>query len=120
MTQTDELCNILGIPHIVTGDLVREELMSSGSLSAQLSEIVNQGKWVSDEIIISLLSKTLDPVHNREPNDNRVCHTCILLKEDRQGWSKAYRSWMGLNAGVFLIGSLDKNRKSLFDRKKRV
>ncbi|CAA3032141.1 adenylate kinase [Olea europaea subsp. europaea] len=36
----------LGVPHIATGDL--------------LTEIVNQGKLVSDEIIISLLSKRLE------------------------------------------------------------
>ncbi|XP_022861702.1 adenylate kinase-like [Olea europaea var. sylvestris] len=50
----------LGVPHIATGDLVREELSASGPLSKQLTEIVNQGKLVSDEIIISLLSKRLE------------------------------------------------------------
>ncbi|EXB84825.1 putative adenylate kinase 1 [Morus notabilis] len=59
-TYASRLCNLLGVPHIATGDLVREELASSGPLSRQLSEIVNQGKLVSDEIIISLLSKRLE------------------------------------------------------------
>lgn len=59
-TYASRLCNLLGVPHIATGDLVREELTSSGPLSQQLSEIVNQGKLVSDEIIISLLSKRLE------------------------------------------------------------
>ncbi|XP_028790536.1 adenylate kinase 1, chloroplastic [Neltuma alba] len=58
-TYASRLCNLLGVPHIATGDLVREELASSGPLSAQLSDIVNQGQLVSDEIIISLLSKRL-------------------------------------------------------------
>lgn len=58
-TYASRLCNLLGIPHIATGDLVREELASSTPLSRQLSEIVNQGKLVSDEIIINLLSKRL-------------------------------------------------------------
>ncbi|KAA0047312.1 adenylate kinase 1 [Cucumis melo var. makuwa] len=77
-TYASRLCNLLGIPHIATGDLVREELASSSPLSRQvvsftgnvmfldwvlapiwLSEIVNQGKLVSDEIIINLLSKRL-------------------------------------------------------------
>ncbi|KAF7804504.1 adenylate kinase 1, chloroplastic [Senna tora] len=58
-TYASRLCDLLGVPHIATGDLVRQELASSGPLSAQLSEIVNQGKLVSDEIIISLLSKRL-------------------------------------------------------------
>lgn len=59
-TYASRLSKFLGVPHIATGDLVREELASSGSLSQQLSEIVNQGKLVSDEIIFNLLSKRLE------------------------------------------------------------
>ncbi|KAG4970493.1 hypothetical protein AAZX31_13G119200 [Glycine max] len=58
-TYASRLSNLLGVPHIATGDLVRDELTSSGPLSSQLSEIVKQGQLVSDEIIISLLSKRL-------------------------------------------------------------
>lgn len=59
-TYASRLSNLLGVPHIATGDLVRHELSSSGPLSRQLAEIVNQGKLVSDEIIITLLSKRLE------------------------------------------------------------
>ncbi|KAK1273488.1 hypothetical protein QJS04_geneDACA009863 [Acorus gramineus] len=59
-TYASRLSHLLGVPHIATGDLVREELSSSGPLSQQLAEIVNQGKLVSDEIIISLLSKRIE------------------------------------------------------------
>ncbi|PIA38727.1 hypothetical protein AQUCO_02700141v1 [Aquilegia coerulea] len=59
-TYASRLSKLLDVPHIATGDLVREELSSSGPLSQQLKEIVNQGKLVSDEIIISLLSKRLE------------------------------------------------------------
>ncbi|KAL7612419.1 hypothetical protein Lser_V15G08450 [Lactuca serriola] len=59
-TYAGRLSSLLGVPHIATGDLVREELSSSGPLSHQLEEIVNQGKLVSDEIIFNLLSKRLE------------------------------------------------------------
>ncbi|KAE8717974.1 putative adenylate kinase 6 [Hibiscus syriacus] len=59
-TYASRLSNLLGVPHISTGDLVRDELASFGPLSSQLKEIVNQGKLVSDEIIIDLLSKRLE------------------------------------------------------------
>ncbi|KAI3969013.1 hypothetical protein MKW92_040479 [Papaver armeniacum] len=59
-TYAGRLSNLLNVPHIATGDLVREELSSSGPLSKQLSEIVNQGKLLSDDIIFSLLSKRLE------------------------------------------------------------
>ncbi|KAI8015214.1 hypothetical protein LOK49_LG05G00600 [Camellia lanceoleosa] len=59
-TYASRLSSLLAVPHIATGDLVREELSSNGPLSHQLAEIVNQGKLVSDEIIINLLSKRLE------------------------------------------------------------
>ncbi|GER43488.1 adenylate kinase [Striga asiatica] len=96
-TYASRLSALLGVPHIATGDLVREELSSSGPLSKQfgvsrlngekpgvgsryevyvtldllvvyvvplevnlLADVVNQGKLVSDEIIINLLSKRLE------------------------------------------------------------
>ncbi|GAB2300535.1 hypothetical protein Dimus_034575 [Dionaea muscipula] len=59
-TYASRLSSLLGVPHIATGDLVRQELSSSGPFSTQLAEIVNQGKLVSDEIIITLLSKRLE------------------------------------------------------------
>ncbi|KAF3321109.1 adenylate kinase [Carex littledalei] len=58
-TYASRLSQLLGVPHIATGDLVREELASSGPLSLKLAEIVNQGKLVSDEIIVELLTKRL-------------------------------------------------------------
>ncbi|KAL7195430.1 hypothetical protein ACSBR1_035619 [Camellia fascicularis] len=59
-TYASRLSSLLSVPHIATGDLVRQELSSHGPLSHQLAEIVNQGKLVSDEIIIRLLSRRLE------------------------------------------------------------
>ncbi|ESQ52605.1 hypothetical protein EUTSA_v10016987mg [Eutrema salsugineum] len=59
-TYASRLSSLLGVPHIATGDLVRDELSSSGLLSSQLKELVNHGKLVPDEFIISLLSKRLE------------------------------------------------------------
>ncbi|CAA0842887.1 Adenylate kinase 1- chloroplastic, partial [Striga hermonthica] len=64
-TYASRLSALLGVPHIATGDLVREELSSSGPLSKQLADVVNHGKLVSDEIIINLLSKRLEMGESR-------------------------------------------------------
>lgn len=64
-TYASRLSDLLSVPHIATGDLVREELSSSGPLASQLAKIVNQGKLVSDEIIIDLLSKRLEAGETR-------------------------------------------------------
>ncbi|KAM0023022.1 putative adenylate kinase [Helianthus debilis subsp. tardiflorus] len=60
-TYASRLSTLLGVPHIATGDLVRQEL----PLSPQLDEVVNQGKLVSDEIIFNLLSKRLEAGESR-------------------------------------------------------
>ncbi|ERN09499.1 hypothetical protein AMTRI_Chr09g13030 [Amborella trichopoda] len=59
-TYASRLSHLLAVPHIATGDLVREELANSGPLADELSSIVNQGQLVSDEIIFNLLSKRLE------------------------------------------------------------
>ncbi|CAL9081989.1 unnamed protein product [Musa acuminata var. zebrina] len=59
-TYASRLSRLLGVPHIATGDLVRDELAATTPLSKQLTEIVNRGHLVSDEIIIDLLSKRLE------------------------------------------------------------
>ncbi|XP_030450854.1 probable adenylate kinase 6, chloroplastic [Syzygium oleosum] len=59
-TYASRLSSLIGVPHIATGDLVRDELAASGPLSSQLAEIVNQGKLVPDEIVMDLLSKRLE------------------------------------------------------------
>ncbi|EPS67976.1 adenylate kinase, partial [Genlisea aurea] len=59
-TYASRLSTLLGVPHISTGDLVRQELTSTGPLATQLREIVDHGKLVSDEIIVNLLSKRLE------------------------------------------------------------
>ncbi|ONM63003.1 putative adenylate kinase 6, chloroplastic [Zea mays] len=59
-TYASRLSQLLGVPHIATGDLVRDALASPGPFSKKLAEIVNQGKLVSDEIIINLLSRRLE------------------------------------------------------------
>ncbi|KAJ1273415.1 hypothetical protein BS78_06G278600 [Paspalum vaginatum] len=59
-TYASRLSQLLDVPHIATGDLVRDALASPGPFSKELAEIVNHGKLVSDEIIINLLSRRLE------------------------------------------------------------
>ncbi|KAH9303574.1 hypothetical protein KI387_007978, partial [Taxus chinensis] len=59
-TYASRLSRLLGIPHIATGDLVREELKQSGPSANDLASIVNNGKLVPDDIIVNLLSKRLE------------------------------------------------------------
>jgi len=59
-TYASRLSRFLGIPHIATGDLLRDELAQSGPSATELASIVNQGKLVPDDIIVNLLSRHLE------------------------------------------------------------
>ncbi|RJS79156.1 nucleoside monophosphate kinase [Candidatus Bathyarchaeota archaeon] len=49
----------LGIPHISTGDMVREEIKAGTSLGRVLKEYSDRGELVPDDIIIRLLEERL-------------------------------------------------------------
>lgn len=56
-TQSNLLSNEFNIEHISTGDLLREEIKSGNK---ELQSIIESGKLVSDELILSILSKKID------------------------------------------------------------
>ena len=61
-TQSKILIKKYGIPQISTGDLLREEIKAGSSLGKELQEIMSSGKFVSDEIVNSLIEKIIfDP-----------------------------------------------------------
>lgn len=58
-TQAKILSEKYNIPHISTGDLLREEAAKSTELGMMIKDIISSGKFVSDQIITSLLEKRL-------------------------------------------------------------
>ena len=58
-TQAKILSEKYNIPHISTGDLLREEASKSTELGMMIKDIISSGKFVSDQIITSLLEKRL-------------------------------------------------------------
>ena len=58
-TQADLICNLLNIPKISTGDMLREAVASGSSLGNEVSNILDSGGLVSDEIIGSLIKERL-------------------------------------------------------------
>ncbi|XP_076949569.1 putative adenylate kinase 7, mitochondrial [Bidens hawaiensis] len=55
-----KLSQLLKVPHISMGTLVRQELNPRSSLYKQIADAVNQGKLVPEEVIFGLLSKRLE------------------------------------------------------------
>lgn len=65
-TQASRLVTVLGVPHISTGDLVREEIKAHTDLGEAIKKYSDKGVLVPDEIIIQLLTKRL-----RKPDCNK-------------------------------------------------
>ena len=58
-TQADLICELLDIPKLSTGDMLREAVASGSSLGKKVSNILDSGGLVSDDFIGSLIEDIL-------------------------------------------------------------
>ena len=58
-TQAKKLVELLGIPQISTGDILREKKKEDSPLGKQIREIMAQGKLVPDEIVVEIVKERL-------------------------------------------------------------
>ncbi|KAK6928502.1 hypothetical protein RJ641_007093 [Dillenia turbinata] len=61
----EKLSNLLEVPHISMGSLLRQELSPRSSLYHEIANALNQGKLVPEDIIFGLLSKRLEEGYAR-------------------------------------------------------
>lgn len=91
-TQAKKLSAHFDIAHISTGDLLRDEIKSGSELGKKVSEIINKGGLVSDDIVSEMLT-------NRIKADD--CKNGYIL----DGYPRNLSQAEGLNA---IVGQLDK------------
>ncbi|MGN1317844.1 MAG: adenylate kinase [Lachnospirales bacterium] len=91
-TQAKKLSAHYNIAHISTGDLLRDEIKNGTDLGKKVSEIINAGKLVSDEIVSEMLAKRITA-------DD--CKNGYIL----DGYPRNVAQAEGLNA---IVGQLDK------------
>lgn len=58
-TQSKKIENEFNIPQISTGDLLRAETSSGSEMGEDLKKIMSSGKFVSDDIVLELVSKKI-------------------------------------------------------------
>ena len=56
-TQSKFIANKFNLHQLSTGDLLREEIKNKTILGSKISEIINKGELVSDEIVSDLIEK---------------------------------------------------------------
>jgi adenylate kinase len=59
-TQAKKIAATYGIPHIATGDMIREMMDRPTELGAELREVYDRGDLVSDDLMIRLIRDRLD------------------------------------------------------------
>lgn len=59
-TYASRLTILLGIPHISTGDMVREEIKAETEIGKRIKKYSDEGKLVPDDIIVNLLVRRLN------------------------------------------------------------
>ena len=58
-TQAYKLEKTLNYKHISTGDVLRAEIASGSEQGKEIAEIINEGNLISDEMMLSILKKTV-------------------------------------------------------------
>jgi len=59
-TQAKLLCGALGVPHISTGDMLRERIARKDALGLKVEGILQSGGLVSDEIVNRLVAERIE------------------------------------------------------------
>src|SRR5207247_10229002 len=80
-TQAKKIASTYGVPHIATGDMIREMKDRPTELGRELREIYDRGDLVDDEKMIRLIRDRLDRGHNPRVFClsglyRQLCHTC--------------------------------------------
>ena len=58
-TQAKEISQHLNLPHLSTGDILRNKIQQKDSLAVRLKEVMSSGKLVSDDILNQIVSERL-------------------------------------------------------------
>lgn len=111
-TISNMICSKYNIPHISTGDLLRDEIARSTKIGLEIKESMARGEFVSNEVITKLLKKRLG---------SKDCHKGYILDGYPRNISQAETYDNLLKELSYDIGTvifLDINKETALNRVK--
>jgi adenylate kinase len=69
-TQAQRLVELLGVPHVSTGDMLRQAISQGTELGKQAQGYMQAGKLVPDELVLQIVNECLD--------DSRMQKGCLF------------------------------------------
>lgn len=58
-TQAERICEVMGLAHISTGDMLRQEIEKESEIGLLAANLINRGELVPDEVVIKLVRERL-------------------------------------------------------------
>lgn len=90
-TQAAMLARALGVPHISTGEMLREAIAAGSELGRQVEAVVSAGALVSDDLVLALVEERLG-------RDDAACGYLLDGYPRNEAQALAFRDVMGDDA----------------------
>ncbi|KAF5829070.1 adenylate kinase [Dunaliella salina] len=100
-TYASRIASHFGLPHIATGDLIREEIKTKTDMGLQIQNIVSKGQLVPDPIIFDLLHRRLSQ-ESSSGNEDTVGFVLDGFPRTREQ-AQAVVSTMRINLALNLV-----------------
>ncbi len=69
-TQAQRLIELLNIPHVSTGDMLRQAISQGSELGKRAADFMQAGELVPDELVLRIIGQCLD--------DPKMAHGCLF------------------------------------------
>lgn len=103
-TQSKLISEQYNIPHISTGDLLRDEVASGSAMGRFLKEEMDRGELISDDTIVNLLRTRITQV---DCNNGYILDGFPRNVEQAKIYDNLIRD-LGMNVGVVIFMDIDK------------
>lgn len=107
-TQAAVLCRAIGIPHVSTGEMLRDHVARGTELGVAAKEIMDAGSLVSDEIVIAMVKERLE-------RDDAACGFLLDGFPRTAGQAAALDELLG-DRGIETVLNLDVDEAEIVDR----